>query len=62
MAESENFRTGVERGAQVEMEGFAAFTSKEWWQNDRFITIILFSWLREAKIEIKSEIQLIAQP
>ena len=31
-------------------------------QNDRFITIILFSWSREAKIEIESEIQLIAQP
>ena len=31
-------------------------------QNDRFITIILFSWLREAKIEIKIEIQVIIQP
>ena len=29
-------------------------------QNDHFITIILFSWSREAKIEI--EIQLITQP
>ena len=32
------------------------------WQNDPFITIILLSWLREAKIEIEIEIQLIAQP
>ena len=31
-------------------------------QNDRFITTILFSWSREAKIEIEFEIQSIGQP